>query len=159
MSCLALESAAPGETPFSRHFAFDWYDGPVAGLVECGPGGPVYAFRMAAWDDQGRRRIYVLQPSSAKLLDRAPLAHEEEEAFARYEEILRDAGAVEYVVQAEDEITDPLRSIHRVGEGAVRERIESMITTAGTSEDFTVSDRPFDEWAALLRAIPPAGDR
>jgi hypothetical protein len=153
MSCHALESAASGESPFSRDFFFDWYDGPVSGLVECGPGGGVFTFRMVAWDDRQTRRIYVLQPTSAKLFDGKPLAHEEEGAWARYEEILRSAGPIEYVVQAEDRIPGPLRSVHRVGEGALRERIASMISTAGSSEDFAVSDHPFDEWVALLRTI------
>jgi len=154
MSCHALESAAPGEFPFPRHFIFDWYDGPVSGLVECGPGGAVLAFRMVAWDDRQDRRIYVLQPSSAELPEKAPLAHEEEGAFERYQDILRGAGPIEYVVQAEDEIPGLLRSVHRVGDAAVRERVESMMVAVGLEEDFAASEHTYDEWAALLRTIP-----
>jgi hypothetical protein len=154
MSCHALDSAAPGTTPFSRYFSFEWYDGPVSGLVECEPGGAVFAFRMVAWDGWLHQRIYVLQPTSAKLFDRKPLAHEEEEAWARYEEILRSAGPIEYVVLADEEIPGPLRSIHRVGEGAVRERIEAMMVAVGLEEDFVASEHTYDEWVALLRTIP-----
>lgn len=153
MSCHALESATSGESPFSRDFLFDYYDGSVSGLVECGPGRAVFAFRMVAWDDRQEQRVYVLQPVSADSFDEAARAHQEEDAFERYQEILRGAGPVEYVLQAEDDIDGPLRSVHRVGEGEMRERIESMISTTGFSEDFAVSDHPFDEWLALLRTI------
>lgn len=160
MSCDTLDRAAPGSSPFSRYFSFDWHDGPVSGQVECGPGGAVLTFRMVAWDDWLHQRIYVLQPTSAKMFDRKPLAHEDEEACARYEEILRTAGPIEYVVLTEEEIPGPLLSIHRVGEGAVRERIESMLVDvrsmedAGMEEDFAASRHTHEEWLALLRTIP-----
>lgn len=153
MRCHALESAAPGTLPFSRAFLFDYYDGPVAGLVECGPGRAVFTYRMVAWDDRQEQRVYVLQPVSADSFDEAARAHQDEDAFEHYQQILRGAGPVVYVVQAEDDIDGPLRSVHRVGDGEVRERIASMISTAGAGEDFAVSDHPFDEWVALLRTI------
>jgi hypothetical protein len=154
MSCHALESAMSGESPFSRDFLFDYYDGSVSGLVECGPGRAVFTFRMVAWDDRQEQRVYVLQPVSADSFDEAARAHQEEDAFERYQEILRGAGPVEYVVQAEDDIDGPLRSIHRVGEGAVRERIDSMLVAVGLEEDFAASEHTYDEWVALLRTIP-----
>jgi hypothetical protein len=173
MNCHALESITLGEPPFSRGFIFDYYDGPASGLVECGPGGAVLTFRMVAWDDRQEQRIYVLQPTPAESFDQAaraarpagepagpwwgpsvfPTEQDRERCFRECERILREAGPVEYVIQAEDEIPGPLRSIHRVGDGEMRERIASMLSTAGFSEDFVVSDHPFDEWVALLRTI------
>ncbi len=153
MSCRALESSAPGDAPFSRHFVFDWYDGPVSGLVECGAGEPVFAFRMVAWDNHQEQRVYVLQPVSAGAFDEAARADGEEDAFERFQEILRAAGPIEYVVLAENEIPGSLRSVHRVGEGAVRERIEAMMVAVGLDEDFVASEHTHDEWTALLRTI------
>lgn len=168
-----LASAAPGASRFSRGLIFDWYDGAVAGLVEWEPRGAVFAFRMAAWDDRQKQRIYLLQPVPAEAFDEAarasapagepvwpwwvpavfPTDEDQERSFQAHDRILRAAGPVEYVVECEDDLSGTLRRIHAVRKGADRERIASMISTAATSGEFEVSAHVFDEWVAVLREI------
>jgi len=169
----ALAHAAPGASTFSRGFVFDWYDGPVAGLVEREPGGPVFAFRMAAWDERQKQRIYVLQPVPAEAFDEAvrasrpaggpvwpwwgpaifPTDEDRERSFQTADRILRQAGPVEYVVETEDDLSGSVRLIHPVRNGADRERIESMLAGAESGEELEASDYPFDEWVAALRSM------
>jgi hypothetical protein len=49
-------------SPFARLLATDYYDGPTAGLVQCGTCRTSYAFAKLDWDDQQDMRVFSLSP-------------------------------------------------------------------------------------------------
>jgi hypothetical protein len=59
-TCLA--TAKPGKSPFARLVAFQLYDGPVSGLVDCTVGDEMFLFRLLAWDDGHHDRVFSLAP-------------------------------------------------------------------------------------------------
>lgn len=147
-------------SPFSDEHHFGWYGGPNHGLVELGADGSVFTFRMVAWDGSLQQRIFILQRAAPGSLEETfhdspgPSAAEEElERFRQgRQDVLRRAGPIEYVVQSEDGILDPLRHVLPVRDHALRERIESMVCPVGEYDDDMASDHDFDEWVALLEA-------
>jgi hypothetical protein len=57
-----------GTPPFSRLIAYDLYDGPMSGLVECTGGGEWYWFLLLAWDENQHDRAFSLAPVDGKLV-------------------------------------------------------------------------------------------
>lgn len=47
-------------SPFTRLVATEIYDGPTAGLVICDITNESYVFRLQAWDDDQKRRVFSL---------------------------------------------------------------------------------------------------
>lgn len=61
-----LREGARQRSPFTRILALGYYDGPTEGLLECGPGGQVFRFRLLAWEpDTQDLRIFELAPFPA----------------------------------------------------------------------------------------------
>jgi len=64
--CRLIDDLATSEeSPFKRMVVTDYYDGPLAGLLECSRCGACFGFRMLDWDDLQNRRIYALSPTPA----------------------------------------------------------------------------------------------
>ena len=54
-----LVTARPVRSPFDRLVALDIYDGPVSGVAFCADGSEAL-FRLQAWDDHQRTRVYAM---------------------------------------------------------------------------------------------------
>jgi hypothetical protein len=59
--CRSLETGYSGESPFARLISLDFYDGPTAGVVECGSCGSSLAFQLLGWDAMQDGRVFLLQ--------------------------------------------------------------------------------------------------
>lgn len=60
--CKDLLSCGEGESPLHVVDLFDYYDGPVAGIMRCQHCSAVYSFEMLAWDKTFNTRILSLAP-------------------------------------------------------------------------------------------------
>jgi hypothetical protein len=58
--CQQLPSPPGSRSPFSRILALGFYDGPTAGILQCGTCGAVYRFDMLDWDDNQEVRVFRL---------------------------------------------------------------------------------------------------
>jgi hypothetical protein len=72
-----------GKSPFSRVIALDWYDGPRAGLLQCGECGREFRFELldeVINDDEGQDvRIFSLAPLPTHSMERLS------DALSRYQ--------------------------------------------------------------------------
>ena len=57
-----IENAVSSQSPFRRLIAFELYDGPVSGLVECESTGECLLFQLLAWDHKHHDRVFSLTP-------------------------------------------------------------------------------------------------
>lgn len=62
-----LSSIKAGSVPFARLVAYDIYDGPVSGLIECQSTKEWFLFRLLAWDEQQHHRVFSLAPISSEV--------------------------------------------------------------------------------------------
>ena len=60
--CSELHLHPASQSPFHRVLVVDYYDGPIAGLAECGVCLSEFKYQMLAWDDQQSLRIYSFAP-------------------------------------------------------------------------------------------------
>jgi len=58
--CKDTLSAENAHSPFSRIIAFDYYDGPTSGVIQCKQCLDAYKFEMLAWDEGQDVRVFSL---------------------------------------------------------------------------------------------------
>lgn len=103
-------------SPVQKVLAFNYYDGPTDGVLQCGD-GQTYRFDLLAWDEETQDvRVFALSPlpqpewerlialCTARETPRWPVwaFHWQEQLRQLIEDILRRAGPVEWALATED---------------------------------------------------------
>jgi hypothetical protein len=166
-----LNQLSPGKSPFDRLVAFDVYDGPATGVVFCRESGEAGLFRLLAWDDRQRRRVFEVSPidSSAVAdlvttlsetqvarwpewwLAHLPTESEERKAAAAIARAVATVNSPSHIIVSED-LLGEIADAAELSSDDKREIYRRM--NVRSTPDAEVTDTSFDEWVAFVRAMP-----
>lgn len=171
-TCLdGLTGSPPFASPFGSLLAFDFYDGPISGVVRCSGTGGGFHFQMVAWDNERERRVFVLRglpseemESAIRLLEAVETprwpewwlatnrAEQDKKGVSEIvDRVTAAAGRIEWLVVS----TRLLESIELVKRIRTREERATVEHMARRSTDTAeVSDAPFSEWIELIVQKP-----